>query len=227
MTDQPSPESRTRRHSDTRVFSRTLIYFHIVHTQADMGDLSGQITRATLQRVGQRGLQRKLKTIEQVWDRLEAALARLDLSYDRVRLYQDGLPVCGREIDLVLDLAQRGSRNHQLLQRLMAQGATLMGTESGDLLRQEYDLARQNLPAPARGRSAVAAARSRDLSAALLARRDQFIARRINDTLQAGETGILFMGLLHAVEPYLDRDIRVTHPLPRPARGEDRHDALS
>ena len=193
---------------------RTLIYFPIVHTQADMGELGGRVTRATLLQVGQRGLQRKLKAIEQVWDRLEAALARLDLSYDRVRLYQDGLPVCGREIELVLDLAQRGSRNHQLLQRLMAQGATLMGTESGDLLRQEYDSARQNLPSPDRGRSAVAAARSRDLSAALLAQRDQFIARRINDTLKAGETGILFLGLLHAVERYLDRDIRVIRPLP-------------
>lgn len=217
MTDQPSPESRTWRRSDTRAFSRTLIYLPIVHTQADMGELGGQVTRATLLKVGQRGLQRKLKTIEQVWDRLEAALVRLDLSYDRVRLYQDGLPVCGREIELVLDLAQRGSRNHQLLQRLMAQGATLMGTESGDLLRQEYDLARQNLPAPDRGRSAVAAARSRDLSATLLAQRDQFIARRIHDTLNAGETGILFLGLLHAVERYLDRDIRVIRPLPRPA----------
>lgn len=217
MTDQPSPESRTWRRSDTRACSRTLIYLPIVHTQADMGELGGQVTRATLLKVGQRGLQRKLKTIEQVWDRLEAALARLDLSYDRVRLYQDGLPVCGREIELVLDLAQRGSRNHQLLQRLMAQGATLMGTESGDLLRQEYDSARQNLPGPDRGRSAVAAARSRDLSAALLAQRDQFIARRIHDTLKAGETGILFLGLLHAVERYLDRDIRVIRPLPRAA----------
>jgi hypothetical protein len=52
------------------------------------------------------------------------------------------------------------------------------------------------------------------LSAALLAQRDQFIARRINDTLKAGETGILFLGLLHAVERYLDRDIRVIRPLP-------------
>jgi hypothetical protein len=183
-----------------------------------MGDLGDQVTRATLVKVGQRGLQRKLKTIEQVWDRLEAALARLDLFYDRVRLYQDGLPVCGREIELVLELAQRGSRNHQFLQRLMAQGATLMGTESADLLRQEYDLARQNLPAPDRGRSAAAVVRCRDSSAPLLAQRDQFIARRINNTLKAGETGILFLGLLHAVERYLDQDIRVIHPLAAPSR---------
>jgi hypothetical protein len=218
VTVQHRPESRTRRHSDNRAFFRTLIYFPIVHTRADMGDLGGQITRATLQKMGQRGLQHKLRTIEHVWDRIEAALARLDLSYDQVRLYQDGLPVCDREIELVLDLAQRGSRNHQLLQRLMAQGATLMGTESGDLLRQEYDLARQNLSTPDRSRSAAVAARSRDLSAALLTQRDQFIAHRINDSLQTGETGILFLGLLHAVERYLDRDIRVIYPLPRPAR---------
>ncbi|MFA5110145.1 MAG: hypothetical protein WC443_01940 [Desulfobaccales bacterium] len=181
-----------------------------------MGNLGGQVTQATLLRAGQRGLQRKLKAIDQVWTRIEAALEPLNLSYDRVRLYQDGLPVCGREADLVRDLAQKGSRNHLILQRLMTRGAALMGTESVDLLRQEYDLARQHLTAGGGMRPAAAASHQRALSAALLVQRDQFIARRINDTLKAGETGILFLGLLHAVEKYLDRDIRVIHPLPRP-----------
>ena len=47
----------------------------------------------------------------------------------------------------------------------------------------------------------------------LLVRRDQYIANRINRSLSAGETGILFLGMLHAVERYLDPDIRVVHPV--------------
>ena len=112
------------------------------------------------------------------------------------------------------DLAQTGSRNHQLLERLMAQGAVLMGTESADLLVQEYQLAQQSLAGQGPGPPAAAARLT--LSESLLQRRDQFIAQRINDTLQPGETGLLFLGMLHAVERYLPRDIEVIYPLFRP-----------
>jgi len=138
----------------------------------------------------------------------------LALSCDRVRLYQDGLPVCGREAEIVTELAQAGSRNHQLLLRLMAQGAVLMGTEKGNLLMQEYQLARQSLttrPPRAAGLAASRRATSQDL----LQRRDQFIARRIHETLQSGETGILFLGMLHSLEGYLHPDVKVIYPLHR------------
>ncbi len=127
--------------------SRRLIYLPIVHTQADMGALKESVARATLEKTGRAGLARKTAAIDQIWTAIEAAIDALALSFDRVRLYQDGLPVCGREAEIVTELAQAGSRNHQLLLRLMAQGAVLMGTESGDLLVQEYQLARQSLSA--------------------------------------------------------------------------------
>jgi hypothetical protein len=47
----------------------------------------------------------------------------------------------------------------------------------------------------------------------LLKRRDQYIARRINDTLLAGETGLIFLGMLHSVRSWLDKDIRVVYPI--------------
>ena len=195
--------------------SRTLIYFPIVHTQADMGALKESVARATLEKVGRAGLARKTAAIDQIWTEIEAAIDALPLSFDRVRLYQDGLPVCGREAEIVTELAQAGSRNHQLLLRLMAQGAVLMGTESGDLLVQEYQLARQSLTTRPPRAAGVAAA-SRAFSEALLQRRDQFMARRINDTLKHGETGILFLGMLHSLEGYLNPDVKVIYPLQRP-----------
>jgi hypothetical protein len=191
-----------------------LIYFPIVHTQADMGALKESVARVTLEKVGRAGLARKTAAIDQIWTEIEAAIDILALSFDRVRLYQDGLPVCGREADIVTELAQAGSRNHQLLLRLMAQGAVLMGTEEGNLLMQEYQLARQSLTTRPPRAAGLAASR-RATSQALLQRRDQFIARRINETLQSDETGILFLGMLHQVGQYLAPDVKVTYPLPR------------
>jgi hypothetical protein len=196
-------------------YSRTLIYLPIIHTQADMGGLKESVARTTLAKVGRVGLTRKAGAVDRIWSDIEAAIAILNLPFDRVRLYQDGLPVCGRETEIVTELAQGGSRNHQLLLGLMAQGATLMGTESGDLLVQEYQAAKQSLTGRP-PRSAGVAAMRRAASDDLLKRRDQFMARRINDTLKPGETGILFLGMLHALEQYLQSDIKVIYPLHRP-----------
>jgi hypothetical protein len=177
-----------------------------------MGALKESVARATLEKMGRAGLARKTAAIDQVWTKIEAAIDALPLVFDRVRLYQDGLPVCGREVEIVTELAQAGSRNHQLLLRLMAQGAVLMGTESGDLLVQEYQLAKQALTAKP-PRAAGVAAQRRALSEILLQRRDQFMAQRINDTLKDGETGILFLGMLHALERYINPDVTVIYPL--------------
>jgi len=195
-------------------YSRTLIYFPIVHTQADMGALQESVARATLEKAGRAGLARKTAAIDRIWTEIETAIDALPLYFDRVRLYQDGLPLCGREAEIVTELAQAGSRNHQLLLRLMAQGAVLMGTEEGDLLVQEYQLARQSLTTRAPRAAGVAASR-RALSQALLQRRDQFMARRIHETLKNGETGILFLGMVHALERHLHPDVLVIYPLHR------------
>ena len=211
-THRPQPRPRN---ADSTSFSRTLIYLPIVHTQDDMGAMKESVARATLEKVGRAGLARKTAAIDKLWTEIEAAIEALALSFDRVRLYQDGLPVCGREAEIVTELAQAGSRNHQLLLRLMAQGAVLMGTESGDLLVQEYQLARQSLTTRPTRAAGVAAA-SRAFRDALLKRRDQFMAQRINDTLKDGETGILFLGMLHSLEQYLNPDVKVIYPLQRP-----------
>jgi hypothetical protein len=212
--DQPCRHNPIPAEAPADGFSRPLIHFPIAHTQADMGGLKESIARATLEKAGRAGLARKTAAIDQIWTDIEAAIDTLPLPFDRVRLYQDGLPVCGREAEIVTELAQAGSRNHQLLLRLMAQGAVLMGTESGDLLVQEYQLAKQSLTTRPPRAAGVAATR-RALSDALLQRRDQFMAQRINETLKSGETGILFLGMLHSVEGYLHPDVKVIYPLRR------------
>jgi len=199
-----------------RVFARRLLYIPIVHTQADMGALRHSIARAARMKLGQRGWQRKVRAVEQIWMEIERVIRGLKLPYGQVRLYQDGLPVCGREEAIVAELARAGSRNHQILLDLMARGATLMGTEAWELLKEEYRLAQESLASQSgAGTPAPPAARSAAAGESILEQRDRFIARRINETLKEGETGILFLGMLHSVERHLSQDIQVIYPCHR------------
>jgi hypothetical protein len=207
--------------NDPESGERTLIYIPIIHTQADMGALSEPIQRMKVKRLGRKGWERNVSRVDRLWDQIEQAIESLVLPYERVRLYQDGLPVCGRELEIVAELAKAGSRNHRLLLRLREKGAVIMGTESSELLVEEYQLVRETF---ASGKLEVASrggARRKALRDSLLKRRDQYIAGRVNGTLRSGETGLIFLGMLHSLGPWLDKEIRVVYPIQQPlSRGE-------
>ncbi len=195
---------------------RTLIYIPIIHTQADMGALSEPIQRLKVKRLGRRGWERNVSLVDKLWDQIEQAIESLVLPYERVRVYQDGLPVCGREAEIVAELAKAGSRNHRLLLRLGEKGARIMGTESSELLVEEYQLVKEVFASGKPEVGTQGEARRKALRDSLLKRRDQYIARRVNGTLLTGETGLIFLGMLHSVGLWLDKDIRVVYPIHRP-----------
>jgi len=161
-------------------------------------------------------LKRKLAAIDQMWTQIEQVVGRLIDPIESVCIYQDGLPVCGQEERLVRDLAKSGSRNHGLLQRLIEKGAILMGTESPELLLEEYGLVKAMLASGDTKKIAEVEKDQETLSLSLLNRRDQFIADRINNTLGVGDTGVLFLGMLHSLAKRLAEDIRVIYPINRP-----------
>ena len=207
---------------DTGVSIRTLIYIPIIHTETDMGTLGESIRRSTLQKFGRRGLKRKEDMIDNLWTEIERIIDTFDLSYEEVRLYQDGLPVCGREAEIVTELAKAGSRNHRLLLLLMKRGATITGTESLELLMEEYELDKQILAVTgAREKARIEVSRKAMIDS-LLKRRDRFISDRINSTLCAGKTGILFIGMLHSLRNTLDNDVYVIYPLNPPFTRRDK-----
>ncbi|QXP83345.1 hypothetical protein [Methylococcus sp. Mc7] len=142
----------------------------------------------------------------------------LHLDYPSCRLYQDGLPVCGHELLIVRDLANSGSHNHQLLLTLYERGAMLMGTESPDLLIEEYQIVTHYLAHNKTTKTTTNFTEMEARSAELLKRRDGFIADRIAATLRPGESGLLFLGLLHSLEGKLPSDIRVICPIVSPVR---------
>jgi hypothetical protein len=193
--------------------SKTLIYIPIIHSAADMGALGESVHRVTLQKLGEKEWESKIDLIDKLWNTIEAAVDEIPFPLEKVRIYQDGLPVCGIESKIVAEIAESGSRNHRLLLRLMEKGATIMGTESPELLTEEYDLVKRILAAENSVEAAKIEADQKTLSDALLEKRDRYIADRINDTLRPGETGIIFLGMLHSLNGLLDGDIRVIYPI--------------
>lgn len=187
---------------------RTLIHFPIVHSAEDLGGLAEARKQA---RADEAELERHEQAVAAIWSHIEQAAKALPVTGRGWRIYQDGLPVCGRELDIVNQLAAAGSRNHRLVKALVSRGAVLMGTELGELLVEEYSLQKQVLE---QGRDS---AETRELAAALLRRRDRFVADRIDETLRAGETGILFLGAAHHLDEWLAEDIDVQHPIGKPS----------
>jgi hypothetical protein len=175
-----------------------LIYVPVVHSTAEMGSAAPAYKAAFLARYGEGKWVERNAEFDAVWRAIADEIRRLGLDFSRVKLYQDSLPVCGHENELVRDLASLGSRNHQLLESLVREGASLVGAESPALLLDEYLLLQSSERTPAR-------------EAALLEARDRFIAERIDATLGDDEDGVLFIGALHKVAKFLPRRIRVEY----------------
>jgi hypothetical protein len=188
---------------------RELIWVPILHTQADMGSVSDSLKSLYSQRLGKREWERHVEVVADMWRGIPDKIEQLDLDYGRLRLYQDGLPNCGREREIVRDLAEAGSQNHHLLIDLMERGAELTGTESPDLLLKEYELVQETLESLQSGDSDSLGEAHRNRREALLRERDRYIAKRIDETLHQGETGLIFLGLLHSLHDDLPQDIQL------------------
>ncbi len=195
---------------------RALVYFPVLHTETDMGDLAPTLRRAGVERQGLQQWEANRRRISTTWQDVREVVDGLGIGLAGAMLYQDSLPVCGHEQAIVRELAQGGSLNHQLLCDLMARGAELVGTESGELLLKDYELIKRAIAAANSGAPADDTTADAERRAALLMQRDRYIAERIDETLIAGRIGILFLGALHDVRPWLAPDLEVRFPLLTP-----------
>jgi hypothetical protein len=177
---------------------KRLLYVPIIHEEADLGSAGPSLAQNSLTQAGERLWALHQETVRGFWEEVERYLRRLDPQ--TIRVYQDGLAVngaLGRRI--VEEGARRGSRNYQLIRTLLDGGAQLRATEDTALLLEEH----ASLHGSERQRPS---ARQRE---DLLARRDAYIAGRVNSTLREGESGVLFIGAVHDVIPHLATDIDV------------------
>jgi hypothetical protein len=189
---------------------RKLIIIRIVHAPFDMGSAKDGLEREGIARMGKQRWEENLRRIEQFWNDVEKEVGLLAAEPEKLRIYQDGLPCAGELGErIVRETAARGSRNYQIIQRLMDRGARIEATESPDLLRQEYGFIKALLESKTEEEKRAAEARYNQVKDRLLEERDAFIALSIDSTLKEGETGILFIGASHNVLPKIPQDIEV------------------
>ena len=189
----------------------------------DLGNLAPQVLESKAKLLEGFDPTATAQSVGDFWLELRGAVQRWDIDFSSLVVYQDALPSAppeqpGMERLIVQSLAEKRSQNHQLLRWLQDQGARLIGTESIDLLLEEYRLTMALLEAD--DDSALAgddgsSPRNRE-ARELLVQRDQYIAGRIDTTLDEDSTGVIFLGLMHAVEPWLAADIETCYPFGKP-----------
>ena len=184
---------------------RRLIYVPIVHSEADFGSLTHSLRKRYIDRFGLSGWRERVKGIDALWQEIGRRVLALEIDFHKLKIYQDGLPICGRELEIIRELARQGSKNHMLLMELAERGAAIMGTEDAQLLVEEYLRLRDGLEGDSDKGDRAGSAED------TLSRRYLYIAKRIRETLGQGETGLLFIGLLHRVDEKLNEDMEITY----------------
>jgi len=189
---------------------RKLILVKIVHTSVDMGSMGEGLIKEGMAKLGKENWLENQRRIENFWNELEKEIDAIGLDYGRTRIYQDGLP-CGGELGLriVMETAQKGSRNYQIVRKLIERGAKIEATESPELLRKEYEHIKAIIASTDEREKAEAMEKYELLKDKLIQERDAFIAKVIDATLQNDETGLLFIGAAHNVITLLAKDIGV------------------
>jgi hypothetical protein len=189
---------------------RRLIQIRIVHAPSDMGSMKEGLEKESVAKVGRKRWEENLRKIDTFWDEVEKEIEDLRLDYTKVRIFQDGLPTGGELGErIVRETAEKGSRNYQIVMKLMESGATIEATESTQLLLKEYEFIKAMVSAPTEDERLDAIHRYDQVKDDLISERDTFIARAIDDALKDGEIGILFIGAAHNVLPKLPKDIQV------------------
>ena len=191
---------------------KKLIYIPIVHNKADLGSLGSQLSVEGEKRYGASLWQQHVEQVDKSWDNIESEILKQlkKKPFDKVRIYQDGLPVVDEiGIKIVKETAENGSKNYSIIDRLLSKGAKLELAENKEFLIREYYLLSDLSKAGTPENQLESYLKYQQVSQELLASRDHFIANRINMTLKDGETGIAFFGAAHAIIDKLNKEIKV------------------
>jgi len=187
---------------------RTLLYVPIIHTSADLGSLAEEVERRGLEKFGENMWRAHLRTIDGFWDALSLYFDSIHVS--GAKIFQDGMIADGDVgLNIIQEGEKAGSKNHQLVSKLLHRGAILMKTEDFNLVKKERDRLLKMIRAKTTAEKIFGLFLYKLTKKTLLKQRDEYIAQRIDRALQEGETGILFIGAYHHVKPRLPRDIKI------------------
>ena len=187
---------------------RTILYVPVIHTSADLGSLAKDVTKRGITELGEEVWKEHIKRVEGFWDVISHYFDSMDVS--GMKIYQDGM-VADSEVGqkIVEEGIKSGSKNYEIISKLLQKGAILVKTEDFKLVKEERD----RLLAMTRAKSItlklIALIKYKLVKNRLLIKRDKFIAKRIDETLNQGETGIIFIGAYHNIKKWLPKDIQI------------------
>ncbi len=176
-----------------------------------MGSVAEPLKKEYIRRYGLKRWDEHIEAINSMWQGIRQKIFDLGLDYHKTKVYQDGLPVCNKELAIAYDLAQGCNENYKIILELIQRGANLVGTEEPGLLLEEYNYIKAVTKIDNLEEKGKAVKNYEKIALDLLKRRDEYIAKRISKTLIEGETGILFIGMKHRVDEKLSRDIEVSY----------------
>ena len=187
---------------------RKLFWVPIIHIGADLGKAKDEITLVKNRILSQKRLEQHAKTISVFWDRIQDYFQEQDIK--NMKIFQDGLAAGGKiGKKIVNELALKESRNFMVVSDLVDKGAIAMKTEDIALIRQEQALFMNLLQSKRFFSTMTNYLKYKFYKTRLLKKRDIYIAGQINNNLKKGEKAALFIGAVHNVAYFLDKDILV------------------
>jgi hypothetical protein len=189
---------------------RNLIYIPIIHSSADMGSMASELTRKSINEFGEEFWNTHVDTVNQYWEVIRHYCDTIDFDGKPVKIYQDGMVADGDiALKIMEDSVKAGSKNYEIISRLVNHGATIVKTEDLSMVKKELDMLKSMPTSGSLIMKVIKIIRFKISRHKLLVQRDKFIAETINRTLAPNETGIIFIGAYHGVLNKLSKDIVV------------------
>jgi hypothetical protein len=188
--------------------TRKLYLAPIIHMGADMGSLASAMDETAKTELGEEVWQKHKEALINFWHSVAQFFDPLDVK--GFKIYQDGLVADGDiGLKIVKEGVSQGSKNYEIVEKLLERGAILLKTEDPALVKKEYLYIKKMVCAKSPREKEACAQRYQRAQGQLLKERDGYIVKRIAETLHDGETGVLFIGAYHDIASKLPADINV------------------
>jgi hypothetical protein len=190
--------------------TKKLLLIPIIHSEKEMGSLRNDIAEIIDEKFGKEKRDDHRKQVAEFWNNLSVLISEILTRTQGtvIRIYQDGIPIGGEAgARLIAMGAKDGIPNFQIVLTIIERGGILEKTENPVLLKEEYEIVKAIVTAKTGPEREALSEKYKKRLYNLTIERDQYIAKRIAESLKDKELGILFIGATHEVVKYLPGDI--------------------